>query len=589
MTRARRTAAAARATMGIAGLSFAVLWPPTGTSPVLAGIGFAIVLATSAVQLAAPRQEWVQVEESLASISGVLIIGFGPAVVTPLTLLWLTAVASGVLARGGRAHWVGRALLLIALAMPIVRHQTLNPRYAFLYLAAVALLLTCGRVTQELRKMLDQARYDADHDGLTGALSRTAFRDRLDRIAAHAGDEGAAALLLVDLDNFGQINKTAGHAAGDARLRFVVERLQAAVGADSVVGRLGGDEFAAIVRTEDPQALAQTLLAELNHDDSTDGQPAIHASLGMAFIPRDGDDAEGLLRAVDVALRVAKRSGRHQLSVYAGESFSDHGPGGARETLERLISGEGLAVVMQPIVSTSSGTAHAFEALARFQTRGTSSPLHWFALADEFGVRDRLELACLQAALGHLHDRPAGTALSVNLSGPLLLDRRTSQVLAGTGALDGLILELTENSLLEDTPGLHAEISRLLAQGVRFAVDDMGAGYSGLRQITTLRPSYLKLDRSLISGIDADPDRGALVTAMLGYARQTNGHLVAEGVETEAELETLRLLGVDLVQGYYLARPGWPWPEVHEMVSGAVTTRARVQAVSADRVPAPRA
>jgi EAL domain-containing protein (putative c-di-GMP-specific phosphodiesterase class I) len=138
-------------------------------------------------------------------------------------------------------------------------------------------------------------------------------------------------------------------------------------------------------------------------------------------------------------------------------------------------------------------------------------------------------------------------------------------LLGGTGELGGLILELTENSLLEDTPGLHAEISRLLALGVRFAVDDMGAGYSGLRQITTLRPTYLKLDRSLISGIDTDPDRGALVSAMLGYARQTNGHLVAEGVETEAELETLRALGVELVQGYYLARPGWPWPRVHRM------------------------
>jgi diguanylate cyclase (GGDEF)-like protein len=573
--------------MGVAGLAFAVLWPPAGTSPVLAGIGFAIVLATSVVQLLAPRQEWVQVEESLASISGVLIIGFGPAVVTPLTLLWLTAVASGVLARGGRAHWVGRALLLVALAMPIVRHQTITPRYACLYLAAVALLLTCGRVTQELRKLLDQARYDADHDGLTGALSRTAFRDQLDRVAAQAAEDGAAALLLVDLDNFGQVNKTAGHAAGDALLRFVVQRLQAAVGSDSVVGRLGGDEFAAIVRTKDPHALAEALLAGLNHEDPTDGQPAIHAALGMALIPRDGDDAEGLLRAVDVALRVAKRSGRHQLSVYAGESFSDHGPGGARETLERLISGEGLAVVMQPIVSMSTGAPHAFEALARFQTRGASSPLHWFALADEFGVRDRLELACLQAALRHLHERPAGTALSVNLSGPLLLDRRTSELLDATGGLSGLILELTENSLLEDTPGLHAEISRLLALGVRFAVDDMGVGYSGLRQITTLRPSYLKLDRSLISGIDADPDRGALVTAMLGYAHQTNGHLVAEGVETEAELETLRVLGVDLVQGYYLARPGWPWPEVHQTAFGAVTARARGQAVSADRVPAP--
>jgi EAL domain-containing protein (putative c-di-GMP-specific phosphodiesterase class I) len=96
----------------------------------------------------------------------------------------------------------------------------------------------------------------------------------------------------------------------------------------------------------------------------------------------------------------------------------------------------------------------------------------------------------------------------------------------------------------------------------------MGAGYSGLRQITTVRPSYLKLDRSLISGIDTDPDRGALVSAMLGYARQTGGHLVAEGVETEAELETLTQLGVKLVQGFYLARPGWPWPAVRRAQPG---------------------
>ncbi|MGA2012362.1 MAG: EAL domain-containing protein, partial [Solirubrobacteraceae bacterium] len=113
-------------------------------------------------------------------------------------------------------------------------------------------------------------------------------------------------------------------------------------------------------------------------------------------------------------------------------------------------------------------------------------------------------------------------------------------------------------------------ISSLIALGVRFAVDDMGAGYSGLRQITTVRPSYLKLDRSLISGIDGDSDRGALVTAMLGYAHQTGGYLVAEGVETQAELDTLTRLGVELVQGYYLARPGWPWPEVRSVAPSPV-------------------
>jgi EAL domain-containing protein (putative c-di-GMP-specific phosphodiesterase class I) len=211
------------------------------------------------------------------------------------------------------------------------------------------------------------------------------------------------------------------------------------------------------------------------------------------------------------------------------------------------------------------GRAVLLASLARFQTRGTSSPLHWFALADEFGVRDRLELACLRAALRTFAARPPGTALSVNLSGPLLLDARVHALLDEVGPLDGLILELTENSLLEDSPGRHAQISQLIGRGVRFAVDDMGAGYSGLRQITTVRPSYLKLDRSLITGIDADPDRGALVSALLGYARQTGGHLVAEGVETEAELETLLALGVRLVQGFYLARPGWPWPEIRTL------------------------
>ena len=289
---------------------------------------------------------------------------------------------------------------------------------------------------------------------------------------------------------------------------------------------------------------------------------AVPASAGMAFIPRDGLDADALLRAGDVALRVAKRSGGRQLSVYAGESFSDHGPGGARETLERLIAGDGLTMVVQPIVAVPDGRLHAFEALARFRTGGASSPLHWFALADELGVRDRLELACLRAALGLFDARPAGSALSVNLSGPLLLDPRVLALFARLGPLDGLIVEVTENNLLEDTPGLRAGIAGLLARGMRFAVDDMGAGYSGLRQITAVRPSYLKLDRTLVSGVDLDADRGALIAAMVGYARQTGGHIVAEGVETAAELDTLVALGVGLIQGYHLGRPAPPWPGV---------------------------
>jgi len=559
LRRARRSAAAARATLASAGLLITVADADSmhRDRSILVLIGFGIILATAVFQLLAPRTEWIKVEESLAPISGLLIVGLGPEGITTVWLLWLVAVACGVLARGGRVYWIGRALLLISLALPIVREQQLTLTYACVVLAAIALLLVCGRVTQELRAMLDRARYDADHDGLTGALSRAAFRAALDGFAAA---DSAGAVLLLDLDNFGSINKTAGHAAGDAVLRSVAAQIRQVLGDDTVLGRLGGDEFAAIVGGLNLEPRAQRLLAEVS--GQRDDGHSLQASAGIALMPRDGDDADSLLRAVDVALRVAKRSGRGQVSVYAGDPISGQGPGGALDALERLIAGEGLEMAVQPIVSVPERVIHAYEALARFRLGGSSNPLHWFALADEFAVRDRLELACLRAGLAMLGDLPAGTRLSVNLSGPLLMDPRTDELLRGTRHLDRLILEVTENSLMEETPGLVAEISRLIATGINFAVDDMGAGYSGLRQITTVRPSYLKLDRSLISGIDTDPDRGALVSAMLGYVRQTGGHLVAEGVETEAELETLIDLGVTLIQGYLLGRPGAPWPQV---------------------------
>ena len=559
LRRARRSAAVARATLAVAGSLVAVTQAPVARHhphrPVLILVGFAIILATALVQLIAPRAEWVKVEESVAPVSAILIIGLGPERITTVWLLWLVAVACGVLARGGRVYWVGRAMLLASLALPIVRHGHITLTYACVCLAAITLLLICGRVTQELRAMLDQARHDADHDGLTGALNRAAFRRALDALLAGGAD---GAVLLFDLDNFGAINKSAGHAAGDGALRRVGEQLQRAAGETGIAGRLGGDEFALILTGPDPEAVGRRILAEVIAKPAAG--LAVHASVGMARFPRDGEDAESLLRAVDVALRVAKRTGVSQFSVYAGDPIGGRGAGGAHDALERLIRGEGLEMAVQPIVSVPDGTVHAYEALARFRLGTSSNPLHWFALADEFAMRDQLELACLRAGLDLLHDLPCGARLSVNLSGPLLLDPRTSELLRQTPHLDRLILEITENSLLEDTPGVIAEIERLIAEGLSFAVDDMGAGYSGLRQITTVRPDYLKLDRSLISGIDSDPDRGALVSAMLGYVRQTGGHLIAEGVETEAELETLRALGVTLIQGYLLGRPAPPWP-----------------------------
>ncbi len=561
--RARRTAARARATVGVTGLVLLAGWPALAARPMFAVIGFAIILATAAVQLVVPGIRWLVLEESLAGLAGLAIVGLGDQRVTALSVLWLAAVACGVLARGGRVHWIGRAVLLTSLALPVLRMRALHPEHAALIVAAIWLLLTCGRVTVELSHLLARARHDADHDGLTGALSRTALHRALSRRLA-AGEH--LGLLVVDLDDFGHINKTSGHAAGDRTLVAAVARLADVAGPAGVVGRLGGDEFAVVVGDEAPAAVAGRVLDALALPAADSG--ALRASIGMACAPRDGTDADALLRAGDVALRVAKRGGKRRVAAYEGQPLTGNAQSGARGALERLIAGEGVEMVVQPMVDPATGGVHAYEALARFRTRGTSSPLHWFALADEFALRPELELACLRAALALLPGRPAGTRLSVNLSGPCVLDDRVLATLAQHPDLGGLIVEITEDALVRDDSGLLPVLDTLVSRGARIAIDDMGAGYSGLRQVTMLRPAYLKLDRSLVAGIDGSPDRAALVEAVVHYARRTGGHVVAEGVEHLAELETVRALGVAFVQGFYYGRPasGWPLPSISRRV-----------------------
>jgi EAL domain-containing protein (putative c-di-GMP-specific phosphodiesterase class I) len=442
--RARRTAALTRVTMGVIGVMLSVVKPGLIVHPVLGIVGFTIILATSAVQFAAPRLSLLSIEESLAAIAGILIVGTGSQHVDVLQLLWLVAVASGVLARGGRAHWVGRNILLGALVLPIIHFASINFDYAAFCLATLGLLLTSGRLTRELNLLLRQARLQAD---------------------------SAETLLL----------------AGD------------------IAARMADRDGHPLVERSDAKRSADTLSAEERASSIT--------------------------------------------------------------ALSRLVAGEGLTMVVQPIVDIRSGAVHAYEALARFgESAVNTTPLHWFALAEELGGRPALERACLREALALLRYRPQGTRLTVNLSAPVLLEDESLQMLADAGDshsddLHGLVIEITEETLVNSDAELQSAIEPLRARGASLAVDDMGAGYSGLRQITTVRPSYLKLDRSLCTGIDSDPERAALVGALTGYAAQVGSLLIAEGIETTDELQTLRRLGVPLVQGFRLSRPGAPWPE----------------------------
>jgi diguanylate cyclase (GGDEF)-like protein len=541
----------ARSAIGVSGIVLVLTHPDLAAHPSLAMIAFILILSTALAQALVLGDKWQKIEEAVA-LPAILIVGFGGERVDILTLLWLGAVSCGVLARGGRVHWIGSVVVMSSLALPIVLTQQLSLAHAAFSLTVIALLLTCGRVTQELRLLLARARWDADHDNLTGVLAPLAFRERLDVQTP----DGEGALLLIDLDSFGQINKNNGHAAGDQVLARVGTVLQEQAGEDALVARLGGDEFGVATRADDPAELAKRIVSALGATPTN-----VPASVGMAAFPRDGHNADALLRAADIALRIAKRAGRQQISAYAGDSLSDQGPGGARAALMRLIEGENLAIFVQPIVDVETGRYHAFEALARFQTGSTSSPLHWFALAEEFGLRPELELACLRSALGLLEELPHESLLSVNLSGPLLLDPRTLALFMDAPDISRLIVELTENTLVEETPELHAAMAELRGRGVELAIDDMGAGYSGLRQITAVQAGYLKLDRSLVSGVDCSPERQALIAALLSYSQRMNGAIVAEGVETEDEFRAIRELGVPLVQGYLLGRPNEPWPD----------------------------
>ncbi len=560
--RARKTAAWTRAGLGLMGVALVLADSGLLAHPTAGIAGFAAIVVTATVQLSAPRLSWMRTEESISGVAGILIVGVQTEQVSVIGIVWLAAVASGVLARGGRVHWIGRMVVLFALALPILRTAHLSLEYAALFGATIGLLLTSGRLTRELNRLLQQARYDADHDDLTGLLSYTAFRALLEQTVESSQRSAPVSLLLLDLKRFGIVNKTHGHAAGDALLAAVGERLLATAGAERPVGRLGGDEFAVISRTADPVALARVLLEMLPQRSEDDPRP-ISACVGISQNPADGDSGEALLRAADIALRVAKRSGlTGQISAYTGGSLSGTGERSARGTLDRLIEGKGLSMAVQPIVDPRSGAIHAYEALARFGRRSTDSPLHWLAVAEEFGERDLLERACLRAALKLFASRPPGVLLSVNLSAPVLLDRRTLELLEQPVDLSGLIIEVTEEALVQSESQLQQAMRPLLARGTKLAVNDMGAGYSGLRQITTVHPSYLKLDRSLIAGIDDDDDRQALVGALVGYATHVGSLLVAEGIETPSELSVLIELGVPLVQGFYLGRPAAPWPQV---------------------------
>ena len=222
--------------------------------------------------------------------------------------------------------------------------------------------------------------------------------------------------------------------------------------------------------------------------------------------------------------------------------------------IRSVLATRALDIHFQPAVRIDTPQVAFVEALARFRPEPSRPPDEWFAEAHAVGLGVELELMAARQALGHLAGFPPGTALSINMSPAALISERTLALLA-PAPLNRLIIEVTEHSAVERYGELLAALAPLRKRGLRLAVDDAGAGYASLKHILSLRPDIIKLDVSLTRGIDGDPVRRALAAALINFAWSIGGDLVAEGIESPAELSTLRDLGIGIVQGHLCARP----------------------------------
>jgi diguanylate cyclase (GGDEF)-like protein/PAS domain S-box-containing protein len=410
------------------------------------------------------------------------------------------------------------------------------------------------------------------HDPLTGLPNRVSFTDRFDQALTQTWRSGRmVAVGFLDLDRFKLANDTLGHAAGDELLRQVATRLAGCLRRDDTVARLGGDEFALILpsiqTTDDATRLAGKLLEAFTEAFNLEGHEVfVTASLGVSLYPTDGETIDGLLRHANAALHRAKQAGRNQYQFFTPAMQTAATDRLRLESqLRRALEQHELMLHYQPLLDLSTGAVIAVEALLRWNhpTLGLIPPDQFIPVAEETGLivgigQWVLHEACRQAvawqALGHAPARVAVNVSPVQF-GRSDFDAHVAAALKHSG-LDPrwLELELTESLVMRDVEDSIAQMGRLRALGVSIAVDDFGTGYSSLSYLQRLPIDALKIDRTFVREIHTTSGQ-AVAQAIIALAHSLKKRVVAEGVETNVQLEVLRELGCDHAQGYLFSRP----------------------------------
>jgi diguanylate cyclase len=426
----------------------------------------------------------------------------------------------------------------------------------FLVLAPVLL-----RVTRRIRGQVAELEHAATHDEPTGAANRVALKRAVEQAVA-SGVPGT--LLLVDVDGFSELNEVFGADGGDAVLLEIALRLRWELADCELVARLGEDEFAVLVASDsqsDVERVAERIGACLAPPITVDAVPvSVSASIGAAPLD-DSLDFASVLRRASVALSAAKEKRDGRVRTYE-PALDTHG--GTRELREALANDE-LLVHFQPQADLATHQIRGVEALLRWQhpTRGLLTASEFIQHAEQSGLAKDIRRVALEGSARCWHDWDRlglRLEIAVNLSAVDLHDTLLPDEIAVLLEVWGippwnLVLEITERALVVDERRAREVTDALRALGVRLAIDDFGSGYSSLASLQRFPVQIVKLDRSLIAGLPGEPGAETIVRGSIDLAHAIGAIVVAEGIETQEQWETVRTLGCDVAQGYFVGRP----------------------------------
>jgi diguanylate cyclase (GGDEF)-like protein/PAS domain S-box-containing protein len=431
-------------------------------------------------------------------------------------------------------------------------------------------LVAVIRDITERKAHQEELKVRATHDPLTGLPNRILLVERIEEALEEASRQsGTAAVLLLDLDRFKEINEALGHGVGDTLLKVVAKRLAEPLRPGDTLARLGGDEFAVLLPAtseRDARRIGRQLIEVLGIPFNVEGfSLEVDASIGITLYPAHGVGAETLLQRADVAMYVAKQA-RSGLVVYGPDQDVDRlRKLTIKSELRSAIEQGRLELAFQPKVLRATDEVVGAEALLRWPhpERGFIPPDEFTGVAEHSGLIRPLTQWVIETALAQAARwRREGFALgiSVNLSARNLLEEdlpsRIEALLAREGLTPGdLTLEITESVIMDDTDRSLTTMRRLRASGIGIAVDDFGTGYSSLAYLTRLPVDELKIDKSFVMNLDHDPGCTAIVRSTIDLAHEMGMRVVAEGVESEAIWSRLKQLGCDIGQGYHFGRP----------------------------------